>query len=259
MQGAAALGVAALALVACATESESSEQLDAANPSQRADAGELADAPPESSTDWKTVPVLFVHGVNGGSNDYAIMLQRLIADGWSEDRLFALDFEDPSWGCNLDNAATIAEQVDMIRTSSGSDRVSIVAHSMGTLSSRYYLKNLGGHEVVNTYLTLGGMHHGLDSACSPDFPLKPCIWNEICSDADFVAQLNADPATPGELAWVSIYGSEDDTVPNSSSHLDGAENIEIPGVTHSGANGVQEDEQSYQEVKRVLRYQAWQQ
>ncbi len=253
------LGIAVVALAACATDSEPGDQPDAANAIETADAAPGADvAPPDSSPAPEMVPVLFVHGVNGGSDNYAVMLPRLVEDGWPEDRLYALDFADPSWGCSVDNAATIAEQVELIRTTTGSDRVSIVAHSMGTLSSRYYVKNLGGHEVVNTYVTLGGMHHGLDSSCSPDFPFKPCIWDEICSEGEFVAQLNADPATPGELAWVSIYGTADETVPNSSSRLDGAENIEIEGVSHAGEGGLQEDERTYDEVKRVLRYPAWQ-
>ena len=74
---------------------------------------------------------------------------------------------------------------------------------------------------------------------------------------DFVTQLNEDPATPGELAWVSIYGTADTTVPNDSSHLDGAENIAIEGVEHSGEDGLQSDEATYRELVRVLGYPRW--
>jgi hypothetical protein len=107
---------------------------------------------------------------------------------------------------------------------------------------------------VNTYATLGGMHHGLTSSCSPDFPFKPCIWDEICSTGEYVADLNADPATPAPLHWISIYGTGDTIVPNSSSQLDGAEWVVMPGVEHYGPNGLNEDEASIAELERVLQY-----
>lgn len=218
------------------------------------DAGAPDAGPPDAGL---PDPVLFIHGVNGESANYDTMVARLTTDGWPADRLFAYQFDDPSWGCNLDNATTIAGWIDDILAQTGASRVDLVAHSMGTLSSRYYVKNLGGTEVVNTYVTLGGMHHGLDSSCSPDFPFKPCIWTEICSSAEYVGQLNDAPATPGALAWVSIYGTADTTIPNASSILVGAENIEVLDIEHSGPNGLLEQEAPYLEVLRVLQYPAW--
>ncbi len=202
-------------------------------------------------------PVLLVHGVNGSSADYDVMVDRLIADGWPEDEVFVFDAVDPSWGCNRDNADAIQELVADILETTCHPRIDLVAHSMGTLSTRYFIKNLGGTELVNTYVTLGGMHHGLSSACwAPDF-LGVCVWQEICESGDFVDQLNDFPSTPGELNWVSIYGTADDTIPNDSSHLGGAENIVIEGAEHSGANGLLEREDAYLEVLRVLQYPCW--
>jgi triacylglycerol lipase len=199
-------------------------------------------------------PVVMVHGVNGSSDDFAAMASRLVADGWPEDWIFRFDARDPSWGCNVDNAADIAALAEQAMASTCTSRVDLVAHSMGTLSSRYFVKNLGGTEVVNTYVTLGGMHHGLSSSCwAPDF-LGVCVWQEICQSGDYVKQLNAPPATPGEVHWVSIYGTADESIPNDSSHLDGAENIVMEGVDHVG---LLKDEATYEEVKRVLGYSCW--
>ncbi len=199
-------------------------------------------------------PIVFVHGVNGSSANFFTMSQRLIDDGWPEDLLFFFDAADPAWGCNVDNAEAIRLLVDSIIETTCQPRVDIVAHSMGTMSSRYYIKNLGGTEHVNTYVTLGGMHHGLRSPClAPDF-LGVCVWQELCETGDFITQLNADPATPGELYWVTMYGKADSDVPNASSMLSGAENIEFEGVEHSGSNGLLEVEEVYEEVRRVLEY-----
>ena len=202
-------------------------------------------------------PIVFVHGVNGSSAGWETMAQRLIADGWPPEYLFFFDAADPSWGCNVDNAAAIQALVREAMETTCHSRIDLIAHSMGTLSSRYFVKNLGGQFVVNTYLTLGGMHHGLSSSCwAPDF-LNVCIWQEICETGAYVAQLNADPATPGDLWWVSMYGTADATVPNDSSHLNGAENIAFEGVEHDGANGLLQVPQVYEEVKRVLGYECW--
>ena len=200
-------------------------------------------------------PVVVVHGINGSSAEFATMLARLEAAGWPSDRLYPFDAADPAWGCNVDNADAIAALVEQALSEHPcAARVDLVAHSMGTLSSRYYVKNLGGTEKVNTYVTLGGMHHGLTSPCwAPDF-LGVCVWSELCETGDYLAQLNEAPATPGDLYWVSIYGTADATVPEASSILDGAENIAIEGAEHAGENGLLEREDAWLEVLRVLRY-----
>ncbi len=202
-------------------------------------------------------PILFIHGVNGEASNYDVMIERFLADGWPADYLIARTFDDPSWGCNVDNADTIKVWVAEILQATGRPRIDLVAHSMGTLSSRTFVKNLGGSHSVNTYATLGGMHHGLASSCSPPFPFKPCIWTEICESDVFVGQLNEPPSTPGDLHWVSLYSKSDETIPVSSAMLPGAENIVFDGVDHSGANGLLEVEAVYQELKRVVEYPPW--
>lgn len=202
-------------------------------------------------------PLVLVHGINGSPANFDVMAARLIADGWPADWVVRFEADDPSWGCNVDNAAAIAELVEKTRQATCQPRVDLVAHSMGTLSSRYYVKNLGGTERVNTYVTLGGMHHGLFTPClAPGF-LGVCVWQELCQSGDYITQLNADPATPGELHWVSIYGTADETVSNESSHLEGAENIVIEGAEHDGDNGLLQRPDAYAEVLRVLRYPCW--
>jgi triacylglycerol lipase len=200
-------------------------------------------------------PIVFVHGVNGSSAEFDVMIGRLVGEGWPPEFLYAIDFADPRWGCNVDNADTIAETVGRVMMETGETRVDIVAHSMGTLSSRYYIKNLGGTEVVNTYVTLGGMHHGIRSSCLN--PLPVCVWQELCATGEYVEGLNADPSTPGELFWVSIYSTDDSVVPPESAYLEGAENIEVSGVDHAGANGLLEHEIVFPHVLRVLSYPRW--
>jgi hypothetical protein len=245
---------AVLALLACAEPGSGVVPGD--GPSVPAAAtGDTGTAPselPPASSPMQALPILFVHGIDGSAADWDTIRAHLAEDGWDADRLYARTFEDPSWGCNVDNAETIDAWVDAILAETGAERIQLVAHSMGTLSTRYWVKHLGGTELVHSYTTLGGMHHGLYSSCSPDFPFKPCVWDEICATGDLVTYLNEDPATPGDLHWTSIYGTADADVPNSSSHLDGALNVAIEGVEHSGPNGLQETAATYVALKEAL-------
>lgn len=195
-------------------------------------------------------PIIFVHGINGSSQDFAVMIGRLVADGWSAAQLFAIDFADPAWGCNVDNAKAIAALVTQARAQTGAAQVDLIAHSMGNLSSRHYLKNGGGTAFVRSYLSLGAMHHGFFPPCLS--PLDVCVWKELCQSGPFLTQLNAPPATPGPTRWASIYGTADETVSNQSSQLAGALNIAVVGVTHAGPQGLQQDPVVYEHVKRLL-------
>lgn len=245
--------VVALALVLAWACSESTDPVPTSPDASQSqsDAAPVADADVPAE---ERAPILFVHGINGELANFDVLIGRLIADGWSPDRLFAYTFDDPSWGCNVDNAESIDAWVTSILQSTGAAKIRIVAHSMGTLSSRRFIKVLGGSERVELYVTMGGMHHGLASSCSPDFPLKPCVWSELCESQEYIAELNTAPLTPGDFPWVSIYGTADSTVPNASSILEGAENISLEGVEHAGADGLLEHDDAYAELLRVLNY-----
>lgn len=197
-------------------------------------------------------PVIFVHGIGGSSAEFQVMIDRLVADGWPRDQLFAMDFEDPRWGCNADNAVAIQTKVAEVLAATGAEKVDLVAHSMGTLSSRAYLKTLGGIADVDTYVTLGGLHHGNQLSCLN--PLPVCVWEELCPTKPFLMELNADPAAPGDVHWVSICSRSDETAGLDTCHFDPAENIEVDGVAHAGPDGLLEAMIVYPEVKRVLEY-----
>lgn len=213
------------------------------------DQGVIPDAPASA----RQLPILFVHGINGEAANFDALKARLVTDGYPANLLYAYTFENAGQtGCNVDHAASIQGWVNEIMTANGVDKINVVAHSMGTLSSRYFVKMMGGADKVERFITLGGMHHGLTSSCAGmSLPFAPCTWAELCETGAFITSLNAAPATPGELYWVSIAGTSDTTVPNASSHLDGAENITIPSITHTG---LLDDPATYTEIERVLAY-----
>ena len=193
--------------------------------------------------------IVFVHGINGSGSNWDTMIERFKAEGWPEDRLLAGSYKDASWGCNGTNALELSDWVNTLKAR-GAQHVAIVAHSMGGLSSRYYLQRLGGTGSVDTIVTLGTMHHGLLTACLS--PVDVCVWKEICAAGLFLADLNTAPATPGPTKWVSIFGSADAIVPPESSRLFGAINVEVEGIGHDGQKGLQFDGSVYEKVKAAL-------
>jgi pimeloyl-ACP methyl ester carboxylesterase len=180
--------------------------------------GSEEDAIPDDSTvlPWEDRAVLFVHGINGSAADWDPMIARFEADGWPRERLVAHTFPDPAWGCNATNAELIGGWLEELRGATGATRVSLVAHSMGGLSSRYFVRNLGGSAWVDTFVTLGTMHHGLRSSCLS--PLPVCVWQELCATGAFMTDLNTPPVTPGPTRWASIYSESDGTVPAAPRH-----------------------------------------
>jgi triacylglycerol lipase len=65
------------------------------------------------------------------------------------------------------NAATaqlIADKVDSILGATGATHVDIITHSMGSLSARYYVRNLSGDGKVDALVSLGGPNHGTTTA-----------------------------------------------------------------------------------------------
>jgi len=194
--------------------------------------------------------VVFVHGINGSSADWDVMVGRFRDAGWPMDRLVANSYADPRWGCNSANAMQLSGWVQQLE-SRGARRVAIVAHSMGGLSSRYYVKNLQGTQHAAVLTTISTMHQGIASACLN--PLPVCVWQEVCGSNAFLTQLNAAPATPGPTRWFSIFSDADTTVPAASSMLPGATNIQVSGLAHSGSNGVQDSPIVFEKVLETFR------
>ena len=104
-------------------------------------------------------PILFVHGWNSSAATWDTMVARFKAAGWTDAELHRWSYNTSQ--SNATTAQEIAVRVADIRALTGVDKVDVIAHSMGSLSSRYFLKNLGGDAVVDDWISLGGPNHGI--------------------------------------------------------------------------------------------------
>jgi triacylglycerol lipase len=174
-------------------------------------------------------PVVFVHGIGGSAADWSGVIARFKADGWTDRELIAASYS--SLVSNTTVANAIRDRVDSVVRATGWPKVDMVTFSMGSLSSRYYLKNLGGTARVDAWVSVAGPNHGTDTAfqCT----LTPCV--EMRPGSAFLAQLNSGDETPGPTRYATWWSPCDQTVvPPQSTILDGAVNTQTECLPHAG-------------------------
>jgi triacylglycerol esterase/lipase EstA (alpha/beta hydrolase family) len=191
-------------------------------------------------------PILFVHGWNSNSSTWTTMVNRFAADGWT-----AAELNNWSYNTSQSNATTagqIQTKVDQILAATGAPKVDLISHSMGGLSTRYYVKNLGGGAKVDEWVSLGGPNHGTNTA-------NYC-FSTACSEmrigSTFLNNLNAGDETPGTTVnWLTWWSPCDDVInPDSSVALSGATNRQTACLSHSALH---EDATVYAQVRDAVR------
>jgi triacylglycerol lipase len=200
-------------------------------------------------------PVLFVHGWNGSANSWDTFTKWFLRDGWPSWDLEAWTYNSAQ--SNVTTAQEVSWHVDLLLKNTGAKKVDIVSHSMGGLSTRYYLKNLGGTAKVDEWVSLAGPNHGTNWANA--------VYGVTCFSAAceqmrvgsaFVKQLNEGDETPGAVNYGTWRDSElicDELIwPSSSVVLSGAaKNVFTPLCL--GHSGFHESEPIYKEVREFIR------
>jgi triacylglycerol lipase len=177
-------------------------------------------APSVAAAGGSPDPILLVHGYRGDPSTWADMKAYLESNGRVVEAI-DLPTED-----NVKNAKAIATFIK----NKGWASVDLVGQSMGGLSARYFVKALHTHVVVDSYVSLGTPQYGIWSACL----LPTWYGGQMCPSSSFLATLNKGDDTPGASAWTTIYSTDDEYVPNSSSRLDGGACFsQVSGPTHN--------------------------
>lgn len=172
-------------------------------------------------------PIVFVHGWNGSGSDWNTMAGRFEADGWPASHLDQWNYD--SHRSNVTTAHELADEIDRVLAATGADKVDVVTHSMGGLSSRYYAKELGGAAKIDAWVSLGGPNHGTTSA-------NACFdtsCQEMRIGSDFLTGLNSGDETPGGARYATWWSPCDNIInPDSSVSLSGARNTETACMSH---------------------------
>jgi len=190
-------------------------------------------------------PVLLVHGYGCNSGYWAHLAPLLDREGISH---AGVDLE-PVAGSIDDYAPLIEARVRELCAATGAARIAIVAHSMGGLAARAWMRAYGGagSARVARLITLGTPHHG--TALARFGPGANAV--QMRRDSPWLRAL-AESETPDVRARiVSLYTHHDNIVaPQDSSVLPGARNVAFGGVGHVALGS---NPRVLAEVLRVLR------
>jgi len=191
-------------------------------------------------------PILFVHGWNSSGAIWSTMISRFQADGWTPEELYSWSYNTAQ--SNATTAQQLSAKVDSILAITGASKVNIISHSMGALSSRYYIKNLTGGSKVDAFISLGGPNHGTNTAV---FCLQiSCM--EMRPNSSFLNALNKKDETPGRIISYNTWRSPCDEVinPYSSTSLNGGTNTLTSCLRHSD---LYTDATVYAQVKAAVQ------
>ena len=216
------------------------------------------------------------HSMTEGDSEYSInsfksFQEKLVAEGYAENRGLVLpkglDLQSGSWSNTnkpisvrttyyldaYDNYGSYVGQednqlisiysqrlgkvVDEVLDATGKKKVIIIAHSIGGLVSRYYIKNLGGKDKVDKLIVIGTPNHGVYGyiafGCESWFGRN--TYSPECEDmqydSSFIASLNAGDETPGNVKYLTIAGNCE----NDLSGFAGDEVVRVGSVKLSGA------------------------
>ena len=134
-------------------------------------------------------------------------------------------------------ADRIKQVIERLQQYTGKNKVIIIAHSMGGLVAREYIRKYGGDNVA-MLITIGTPNHGiygtLSNLCSIGHEGPECT--DMAAGSPFLTQLNKDE-TPGNTQYITLEGNccadgsyfTDEVVRVNSVSLNGANNLVIPG------------------------------
>jgi triacylglycerol esterase/lipase EstA (alpha/beta hydrolase family) len=181
-------------------------------------------------------PVVLIHGVLVNDGVWMAIRRFLARNGVAP--VYTANYGPPLEDIET-FAAQLHERIERIRSATGAERVVLVAHSMGGLVARAYLRRFGGGR-VGRLITIGTPHHG--SVLAYTFPGR-CLA-QMHPGNPWLVELNRDEAASSPAPITAIWSRHDSMVaPQAGAQLACAENVAVVGVAHNallGDKGVME-------------------
>jgi triacylglycerol esterase/lipase EstA (alpha/beta hydrolase family) len=170
------------------------------------------------------VPVLLLHGVLCNAGVWHRMARHLRKRGVAG--LYSLSYGPPL--ASIDAfVEQLAQKLDAMLAETGARSAVIIAHSMGGLVARAYIRKYGAANVARV-LTIGTPHHGSMHA----WLMIGTALAQLRPGNAWLAQLNGQRIDPS-VRIVSLWSWHDSMVaPQTSCELPGAVDVPIIGVGH---------------------------
>lgn len=184
--------------------------------------------------------VLLQHGYLNNGGVWWPTAMALSAKGY---RVFTCD--QPAFA-SIDAMGTrLAARIDAVLAATGAQRLTLVAHSMGGLVCRAYLRSFGGDK-VEALVTMGSPHHGTFHA----WVANGENGHQMRPGNAWLRELNE---TVVRVPFTSIYSVHDTVIsPQDSSVMPEANNVRIAAIGHvSMPGGARAREVLLQELTRL--------
>jgi triacylglycerol lipase len=192
-------------------------------------------------------PILFVHGWSESASAWNTMIANFEKDGYAKSELSAYSYNTSN--SNKTTAENeVKSRVEALKKATGATKVDIVAHSMGSLNTRWYIKFVAGGEAnVDDWVSLGGPNHGTEFA---NFCFSTAC-TEMRVGSKFLAELNAGDETPGAVNYGTWWSPCDEIInPDSSVPLSGATNTQTACLSHAA---LRTDTTVYTQVREFVK------
>jgi triacylglycerol esterase/lipase EstA (alpha/beta hydrolase family) len=197
-------------------------------------------ADPRPVAAWQ--PLLLVHGV--AVNDGVWFAVRRDLARRSLGPVYTINYGPPLAGIEH-FAGQLASRIDAVCAATGAERVTLIAHSMGGLVARAYLRRFGAVRIAQL-ITIGTPHHG--SMLAWTFAGR-CLA-QMRPGSRWLADINRNESAPAPVPITSIWSRHDSMVaPQASAELACARNVALAGIGH---NALLNSRDVMDEVARAL-------
>ncbi len=195
-------------------------------------------------------PVLLVHGFQSSSRGWHALEASLRVQGYRDAEIDAIDYD--SSASNVEIAHEIQREADALRARTGASRIDVVTHSMGAISSRYWMDHLGGAAKVDTWVSLAGVNEGTVWAYGC-YVLTPC--REMVPTSSVLDGLQRRVRDGVRATGTTRYGAwwspcDEAIIPHANVELPGARNVETSCLDHAE---MRTDPKVIDQVVRFLR------
>ena len=190
------------------------------------------DGDPPGANDWscaptaqRPTPVILVHGTLGDRKHLLERMSRKIKEaGFC---VYSLDYGNRATEDIRDSALELKAFTERVLDATGAATVSMVGHSQGGMMPRYYIKFLGGDQVVDDLVGVAPSNHGSSITGPPGMnPLAPILdalmpaLGQQAAGSAFLTELNTGDETPGDVSYTQITTKYDEIVrPHTSGYL----------------------------------------
>jgi triacylglycerol lipase len=192
-------------------------------------------------------PILFVHGYVESASLWNTMIANFEKDGYAKSELSAYTYNTGTSNKTLAETEVKSKVEALLKNNPTATKVDIVAHSMGSLNTRWYIKFVGGEAKVDDWVSLGGPNHGTETA-NACFQTS-CV--EMRVGSKFLSELNAGDETPGTVNYGTWWSPCDEIInPDSSVALSGATNTKTACLSHAALTT---DKTVYEQVREFVK------